>query len=144
MGLAPAKAAKRNVDHGTRRFLLAAMVLIGFITFVGGDLTGNHPVRAAGALALGAAGVIAIVRGLLWRPGRRADSVVVIVRQDQPALYERAVRAFGSAQVLYDRRLGERRKGRSAPPIEQRQKERRQRADVDFEIKAFGSARVRL
>jgi len=42
--------------------------------------------------------------------------------------------------VMYDRRQGERRRGISAATIERRRSERRQRAEVDFDVKAFGSA----
>jgi hypothetical protein len=65
---------------------------------------------------------------------------LLIVRPDQAELYECAVRAFGADRVLYDRRQGERRLSVSAATIERRQSKRRQRAEVDFDIKAFGSA----
>ena len=69
---------------------------------------------------------------------------LLIVRPDQAELYECAVRAFGAARVFYDRRFGERRGSVSVPTIERRQWARRQRAEVDFDIKAFGSAWIRL
>ena len=74
----------------------------------------------------------------------RHRGFLIIVRPDQAELYECAVRAFGAARVLYDRRQGERRRGVSAAPIERRQSERRQQAEVDFDIKAFGSAWIRV
>ncbi len=70
----------------------------------------------------------------------RDRGLLIIVRPDQAELYECAVRAFGAARVLYDRRQGERRRSVSAGTIERRQSNRRQRAEVDFDIKAFGSA----
>ena len=69
---------------------------------------------------------------------------LLIVRPDQVQLYECAVRAFGADRVLYDRRQEERRRTVLAAAIERRQSERRQRANVDFDIKAFGSAWLRL
>jgi len=68
----------------------------------------------------------------------------LIVRPEQTELYECAVRAFGAARVIYDRRQGERRRDISSAKIERRQSERRQRAAADFDIKAFGSAWIRL
>ena len=67
-----------------------------------------------------------------------------IVRPDQAELYECAVRAFGADRVLYDRRQRDRRRGVSAATIERRRSARRQRAEVNFEIKAYGSAWIRL
>jgi hypothetical protein len=69
---------------------------------------------------------------------------LLIVRRDQAELYECAVRAFGADRVLYDRRQRDRRRGVSAATIERRQSKRRQRAEVDFEIKAFGSSWIPL
>src|SRR5262249_59721647 len=43
---------------------------------------------------------------------------LLIVRPDQAELYECAGRAFGAAQVLYDRRQGERRRAVSAVALE--------------------------
>jgi len=73
-----------------------------------------------------------------------SERAVLIVRPDQAELYECAVRAFGAARVLYDRRQEERRRGMSAATIERRQLERRHRAEADFDIAAFGSAWIRL
>ena len=69
---------------------------------------------------------------------------LIIVRPDQTELYECAVRAFGAARVTYDRRQRERRRGVSASTIDRRQSARRQGAAADFDIKAFGSAWIRL
>jgi hypothetical protein len=69
---------------------------------------------------------------------------LLIVRPDQAELYECAVRAFGAARVLYDRRQGERRRRVSAATIERRRSERRQRTEADFDVKAFGSAWIRV
>ena len=69
---------------------------------------------------------------------------LLLVRPDQAELYECAVRAFGAARVLYDRRKGERRRRVSAATIERRRSERRQQTEANFDIKAFGSAWIRL
>jgi hypothetical protein len=138
-----------------RGLLPAALVAIGLITFICGDVTGDHRVRAGGVAIVAAAVLMAIAGWALQRPDEAAQFDVrdwtsyvtqssepgmLIVRPDQAELYERAVRAFGADRVLYDRRQGERRRGVSAATIERRQSKRRQRAEVDFDIKAFGSA----
>ncbi len=155
----------------TRRLLptASALALIGFITFIFGDVNGNHRISGAGAVIFGAAVPMAVARWSLWRAslvadqlqgdeGARADrreSAVALLSERRlfiispahPELYERAVRTFGSTrgtQVIYDRRLGERRRGGPAPATKQRRRERRKRADVDAEITALGSAIVRL
>lgn len=74
----------------------------------------------------------------------RDHGLLIIVRPDQAELYEGAVRALGASRVLYDRRQEERRRDVSAATIERRQSERRQRAKVDFDIKAFGSTWIRV
>ena len=137
----------------------AALVAIGLITLISGDVTGDHRVRAGGVAIVGAAILMAIAGWALRGPDtsvqfdlrnwtsylpQSREPGFLIVRSDQTELYECAVRAFGAAQVLYDRRQGERRRGVSAAAIERRQSERRQRADVDFDLKAFGSAWVRV
>jgi len=139
----------------TRGLLPAALVAIGLITFIRGDLAGDHRLLAVGVAIVGAAILTAIAGWVLRRPDEAAqvdrrdwtsyltqstERGFLIVRPDQAELYERAVRAFGAARVLYDRRQGERRRTRSAATIERRQSKRRQRAEVDFDIKAFGSA----
>ncbi len=76
-----------------------------------------------------------------------SEQRLFIIGRDHPGLYERAVAAFGTAgetRVIYDRRLGQRRHAEQAPTTERRCEERRKRADVHFDIKAFGSALVRL
>src|SRR5437899_10319178 len=140
-----------------RRGLLpaAALVAIRLITFIYGDVTGDHRVRAGGVAIVAAAVLMAIAGWALRRPDEAAqfdlrdwasyvaqstEPGLLIVRPDQAELYECAVRAFGADRVLYDRRQGERRLSVSAATIERRQSKRRQRAEVDFDIKAFGSA----
>ena len=74
--------------------------------------------------------------------GRR----LFIISRDHPKLYERAFKAFGGTrdtQVIYDRRRGQRRRGEPASATERRCGDRRQQTDVDFDIKAYGSAMVR-
>jgi hypothetical protein len=148
-----------RVNRWRRGLLPAALVAIGLITFIFGDFTGDHRVRAVGVAIVGAA-ILTAVAGWLWRRPDEATQFdlrdwasylaqstergLLIVRPDQAELYERAVRAFGVARVLYDRRQGERRRAVSAATIERRQSERRQRVEVDFDIKAFGSAWIRL
>ncbi len=138
-----------------RGLLPAALVAIGLITFIYGDVTGDHRVRAGGVAIVAAAVLMAIAGWALRRPDEAAqfdlrdwasyvaqstEPGLLIVRPDQAELYECAVRAFGADRVLYDRRQGERRLSVSAATIERRQSKRRQRAEVDFDIKAFGSA----
>jgi hypothetical protein len=138
-----------------RGLLPAALVAIGLITFIYGDVTGDHRVRAGGVAIVAAAVLMAIAGWALRRPDEAAqfdlrdwasyvtqstEPGLLIVRPDQAELYECAVRAFGADRVLYDRRQGERRRSVSAATIERRQSKRRQRAEVDFDIKAFGSA----
>jgi hypothetical protein len=142
-----------------RGLLLAALVAIGLITFIFGDLTGDHRIRAGGVALVGAAILMAVAGWLLRRPDEAAqfdrrdwasyvsqssEPGLLIVRPDQAELYECAVRAFGAARVLYDRRKGERRRRVSAATIERRRSERRQRTEANFDIKAFGSAWIRL
>src|SRR5262245_57270209 len=146
------------VEAMKRGLLPGALGAIGLITFVRGDLAGDHRVLAVGVAIVGAA-ILTAIAG--WVP-RRPDEVaqvdlrdwtsyltqstergLLIVRPDQAELYQRAVRAFGAARVLYDRRQAERRRTRSAATIERRQSKRRQRAEVDVDLKAFGSAWIR-
>ena len=142
-----------------RGLLLAALVAIGLITFIFGDLTGDHRIRAGGVALVGAAILMAVAGWLLRRPDEAAqfdrrdwasyvsqssEPGLLIVRPDQEELYECAVRAFGAARVLYDRRKGERRRRVSAATIERRRSERRQQTEANFDIKAFGSAWIRL
>jgi hypothetical protein len=147
--------------------LALAVAVLGLTTFMTGDLTGNHRMRAAGAVILGAVVLLSAARWSLGRPillahhglaakgarvgsgaGSASERRLVIISRDEPAFYEHAVTAFGSAggtHVLYDRRLGQRRRGGGPTAgTERRRGERRTRADVDAEIKAFGSAIVRL
>ena len=140
-----------------RGLLPVVLLAIGLTTIIGGDVGGDHRVLAAGVAIVGAAILTAVV-GQLLRPAAAApydsrdwasylaqssERGLLIVRPDQAELHARAVSAFGAAHVLYDRRQGERRRAASAVTIERRQSKRRQRAGVDFDIKAFGSAWVR-
>jgi hypothetical protein len=142
-----------------RGVLPAALVAVGLITFIFGDFTGDDRLRAGGVVIVGAAILMTVAVWLLPRPEQAAqleqrdwasyltqssEPGFLIVRPDQTELYECAVRAFGAARVMYDRRQGERRQGVSAATIERRRSERRQRAEVDFDIRAFGSAWIRL
>ena len=154
-----------RMNRWRRGLLPAALVVIGLIAVISADFTGDLRVRAGGVAIVGAAILMAVAGWLLRRPdeaaqferrdrARRRDWAsyltqtsergLLIVRPDQAELYERAVRAFGAAQVLYDLRRGARRRGVLAAAIERRQSERRQRAEADFDIKAFGSAWIRL
>ena len=140
-----------------RGVLPAALVAVGLITSIFGDFTGDDRLRTGGVVIVGAAILMAVTVWLLHRPEQAAqlerrdgasdltqtsERGFLIVRPDQADLYECAVRAFGAARVMYDRRQGERRRGISAATIERRRSERRQRAEVDFDIKAFGSSWV--
>ena len=142
-----------------RGVLPAALVAVGLITFIFGDFTGDDRLRAGGVVIVGAAILMAVAVWLLQRPEQAAqlerrdwasylaqtsERGFLIIRPDQAELYECAVRAYGAARVLYDRRQGERRRGVSAAIIERRRSVRRQRADADFDIKAFGSTWIRL
>ena len=142
-----------------RSLLPFAVGILGLISFISGDVTGNHRIRAGGAAIIGAAVLITIAGWSLRRPHEAAqfdsrhpgrsltqssEQGLLIVRPDEAELYECAVRAFGAVRVFYDRRQQERRRGLSATTVERRQSERRHRAEADFEIKAFGSAWIRL
>jgi len=147
-----------RVNRWRRGFLPAALVAIGLIAIISSDFTGDHRLGAGGVAIVAAAILMAVAGWLLRRPDEAAqfeprdwasyltqasERGLLIVRPDQAELYECAGRAFGAAQVLYDRRQGERRRAVSAVALERRQSKRRQRADVDFDLKAFGSAWVR-
>jgi hypothetical protein len=155
--------AAETANRWRRSLLPAALALI-----ISGDVSGDNRIRAGGVAIVGAAILVAVAGSTLRRPARRFDQLpaagaarfnrynsassvarssereLLIVRPDQAQLYDRPVRAFGAARVLYDRRHGERRQGMSAATIERRRSERRQRAEVDFDVKAFGSAWIRL
>jgi len=142
-----------------RGVLPTALVAIGLVMSIFGDLTGDHRARAGG-VAIVAAAILMAVAG--WVSRRPEDAVqfdprhwasyltqsgepgLLIVRPDQAALYECAVRAFGADRVLYDRRQGERRRAVSGVRIERRRSERRHQTEADFDIKAFGSAWINL
>jgi hypothetical protein len=148
-----------RVNRWRRGFLPAGLIALGLIAVVYADFTGDHRVRAGGTAIVGAAILMAVALWLLRRPDaeaqfesrdwasyltRASERGLLIVRPDQAELYECAVKAFGAARVLRDRRRGERRRGVSTVTIERRQSERRHGAAADFDIKAFGSAWVRL
>jgi len=142
-----------------RGVLPTALLAIGLVTSIFGDLTGDHRARAGG-VAIVAAAILMAVAG--WVSRRPEDAVqfdprhwasyltqsgepgLLIVHTDQAALYECAVRAFGADRVLYDRRQGERRRAVSGVRIERRRSERRHQTEADFDIKAFGSAWINL
>ena len=141
-----------------RGLLPAVLIAIGLYTVIFGDFTGDHRVRAGGVVIVGAAILMAVAGSFLRRPDDAAqfelrdwasyvtqsrEPGLLIVRPDQAALYERAVRAFGADRVLYDRRQRDRRRGVSSARIERRQSERRRRAEAEFDVKAFGSAWIR-
>lgn len=147
-----------TVNRSRRSLVPAALAVIAVITFISGGLTGDHPIRAVGGAVVVAAVLMAVMGWSLRHPDEatRYDQYhsasgasesherrFLVVRPDQTELYESAVRAFGAPRVLYDRRQGERRRVMSAAPIERRQSNRRQRAELDFDIKAFGSAWIR-
>jgi hypothetical protein len=142
-----------------RSILRAALVAIGLVTVIFGDLTGDHRARAGGVAIVGAAILMAVAAWVLRRPEKAAEldlrdwatylaqsgeGGLLVVRSDQAQLYECAVRAFGADRVFYDRRQGERRRAVSGATIERRQSKRRERVEADFEIKAFGSAWINL
>jgi hypothetical protein len=148
-----------TMNRWRRGLLPAALVVIGLITFIFGDLRGDHRVRAGGVGIVGAAILMAVAAWALRRPDEAAqfdlrdwasyvtqssEPGLLIVRPDQAQLYECAVRAFGADRVFYDRRQGERRRAVSGATIERRQSKRRERVEADFEIKAFGSAWINL
>lgn len=71
-----------------------------------------------------------------------------IVGREHRELHDRAMRAFSSnpnVQVIYDRRLSERRATVQVSVANDRRRgERRRRLQIDAELRAFGSAVVRL
>src|SRR4029450_469097 len=130
------RVAAEAVNRWRRRLLPAALVAIGLITVIFGDFTGDHRVRAGGVAIVGTAILMAVAGWLLRRPDETAQfdlrdwasyltqssgRGLLIVRPDQAALYECAVRAFGADRVLYDRRQRDRRRGVSAATLERRQ-----------------------
>ena len=70
----------------------------------------------------------------------------IVSRRDR-SLYQYAVRVFSRTpeiQVIYDRRQSERRRMSEAPPVDRRRSDRRARAQVDSDIRDYGSAMVRV
>jgi hypothetical protein len=144
-----------STSRWRRGLLPAALVAMGLITLIYGDVTGDHRILAGGVAIIGAAILMAVAGWALRRHDSSAqleprswasylsqssEPGFLIVRPDQTELYECAVRAFGAARVMYDRRQRERRRDVSAATIERRRSVRRQRAEADADIKAFGSA----
>jgi len=69
--------------------------------------------------------------------------VLFIVSRTQPARHAYLKRVFGERfDVIFDRRVGERRQLLEGPPVERRCGDRRQR-DVTKDLQAFGWAPVR-
>jgi hypothetical protein len=69
----------------------------------------------------------------------------IVSRRDR-SLYQYAVRVFSRTpeiQVIYDRRQSERRRTSQTPPVDRRRGDRRVRAQVDADIRDYGSAMVR-
>ena len=76
----------------------------------------------------------------------RERAMLFIVARDQSALYETLRREFGTERdvaILYDRRVGERRRQQVTYPAERRRGERRGRPDVDAQLQSLGWALVR-
>jgi len=73
---------------------------------------------------------------------------IFIVARDRPDLYRYLSQTFADAQnvqVIWDRRGGERRSATvTGHPVERRQRERRQRASVDTELRTVGYAFISI
>ena len=70
----------------------------------------------------------------------------IVSRRDR-SLYQYAVRVFGRTpeiRVIYDRRQSERRRMSQPPSVDRRRGDRRVRAQVDSDIRDYGSAMVRI
>jgi len=131
-----------RVKRWRRGLVPAALVAIGLVAVISGDITGDHRFRAGGVAIVGAA-ILMAVAGWAWRrPDTPAqfeprdwasyltqsrEPGFLIVRPEQTELYECAVRAFGAARVIYDRRQGERRRA-----------SRQQRSNADNQSGASG------
>src|SRR5207237_9299953 len=97
-----------------RALLPAALVGIGLIMFIFGDLTGDHRVRAGGVAIVGVAILMAVAGWLLRRPDEAApldlrdwasymiqssEPGLLIVRSDQAGSDACPVRALGARRV---------------------------------------------
>jgi len=74
-------------------------------------------------------------------------AILLIIGRDQPGLYEKLKAAFAgesNAQVILDRRRGERRGQSDSLTVERRRRDRRTRPTVDTRLRALGWAAVRL
>lgn len=72
--------------------------------------------------------------------------LLFVVARERSDLYEHLRRAFAdtpAVEIILDRRRGERRQLQTPPPVERRQRERRQR-DVSSDVRYLGWALVRL
>ena len=70
-----------------------------------------------------------------------------IVSRREPQLFEYLAREFASeddVRVIFDLRLGERRKGGGSHDVERRQADRRAQSHVSRQINSLGYAFVRL
>lgn len=72
------------------------------------------------------------------------DKLLIIVSRSQPTLYPYLNYVFGreTADVILDRRVGERRRPRERAATERRRRDRRQR-DITRDLQTFGWALVR-
>lgn len=86
-------------------------------------------------------------------PPRRAAEELAIVKhllvvaRHRRQLYEEIKRAFAgheSVEVILDRRLGERRRGKEAPGPERRRRSRRARSGIDEQLRTIGWSLVLL
>src|SRR4029450_9510403 len=109
------RVAAEAVNRWRRGLLPAAGGPVGLIAVIFGDFTGDHRIRAGGIAIVGAAILMAVAGWLLRRPEeagqfdlrdwasyltQSSGRGLLIVRPDQRALYECAVRAFGADRVL--------------------------------------------
>lgn len=82
-------------------------------------------------------------RGVTSGDGTRY--LFIVSRRDR-SLYQYAVRVFARTpeiHVIYDRRQSERRRTSQTPAVDRRESDRRVRAQVDADIRDYGSAMVR-
>lgn len=65
--------AAQTMNQWKRSLVPAAVAVIGLITFISADVTGEHRVRAGGVAIVGAAVLMAIARWPLRRPDEAAQ-----------------------------------------------------------------------